>query len=202
MHTYIYLYTYIHVYVSVCMYVYIYMYMHDIMYLCLQTHTHTYIYSRDRESEQDKMIKNYVLNKLESKFNDAARGSYSDYISVYYFMTALILDIFLKILQMDGTLAVASIAFVFSYIWVTTGCHSKKSALQSCDTKKKIFRFFFKCSDFFFEIFFLVAFFFPPLHDYSADVQEYLPHDCSADVRECIPQGRSSWLWWACLRFF
>jgi len=101
------------------------------------THTRTCIYSRDRESEQDKKIKNYVLNKLESKFNDASKGGYSDYISVYYFMTALILDIFLKILQMDGTLAVLSVAFVFSYIWVATGWHSRKSALQSCDTSKE-----------------------------------------------------------------
>lgn len=110
------------------------------------THTRTCIYSRDRESEQDKKIKNYVLNKLESKFNDASKGGYSDYISVYYFMTALILDIFLKILQMDGTLAVLSVAFVFSYIWVATGWHSRKSALQSCEKKKKLeifSRFFF-----------------------------------------------------------
>jgi hypothetical protein len=77
--------------------------------------------TEDKEDEQEKALRKYIIDNLESDFAKAAKGSYSDKISVYYFMTALIFDIFIKILQMDGMLAFASIGMVFTYIWVTTG---------------------------------------------------------------------------------
>jgi len=73
------------------------------------------------ETEQEKKTKAYILDKLEENFYEAAQGGYSDYITVYYFMTSLILDIILAIVQMDGMLAIFSVAIVFIYIWITTG---------------------------------------------------------------------------------
>jgi len=75
----------------------------------------------DKEDEQDNKRKKWIIKELEKDFANAAKGSYSDYLSVYYFMTSLIFDIFIQILMMDGLLAVASINMVFTYIWITTG---------------------------------------------------------------------------------
>jgi len=80
-----------------------------------------YANTATKESEQEKKTKAYILDKLEQNFYKAAQGGYSDYVTVYYFMTSLILDIILAIAQQDGTLAVFSIFMVFFYIWITTG---------------------------------------------------------------------------------
>jgi len=77
--------------------------------------------TRVDEDEQEKKTKKYIIDNLEASFLKASKGGYSDFVTVYYFMTALILDIFLKILQNDGMLAFISIALVFTYIWITTG---------------------------------------------------------------------------------
>ena len=53
--------------------------------------------TEDKEDEQEKALRKYIIDNLESDFAKAAKGSYSDKITVYYFMTALIFDIFIKV---------------------------------------------------------------------------------------------------------
>lgn len=80
--------------------------------------------TEDRADEQEKKMKKYVVDKLEGKMYKASKGSYGDYgkyVSLYYFMTALIFEVFIKILQNDGLLALASIGMVFTYVWIVTG---------------------------------------------------------------------------------
>ena len=56
-----------------------------------------YVNTTHLEDEQDKAIRKYIIDNLEGDFLKAAKGSYSDKITVYYFMTALIFDIFIKV---------------------------------------------------------------------------------------------------------
>ena len=56
-----------------------------------------YMSTEDKEDEQDKKLRKYIIDNLEGDFLKAAGGSYSDKITVYYFMTALIFDVFIKV---------------------------------------------------------------------------------------------------------
>jgi len=80
-----------------------------------------YADTKTNSTQQASKLKEYVLNNLEASFAKASKGGYSEYLNVYYFMTALIFDIFIQILLMDASLAIVSVALVFIYIWITTG---------------------------------------------------------------------------------
>jgi len=58
-----------------------------------------------------------VLDDVEKK----TKRSFSNYLTVYYFMTALLFDVFLDILLRDAILSIASVFTVFVYIWVSVG---------------------------------------------------------------------------------
>ena len=77
--------------------------------------------TEDREDEQQAKVKKYILDNLEGDFAKAAKGGYSDYLTVNYFMTNLIFDIFIQILLNDAIRAILSISLVVTYIWITTG---------------------------------------------------------------------------------
>ena len=42
-------------------------------------------------------MKKWIIKELEKDFAKAAKGSYSDFLTVYYFMTALIFDVFIQV---------------------------------------------------------------------------------------------------------
>jgi len=56
-----------------------------------------YMNTTDQEDEQDAKLRKYIVDNLEGDFFKAAGRSYSDKITVYYYMTALIFDIFIKV---------------------------------------------------------------------------------------------------------
>ena len=58
-----------------------------------------------------------MLDDVEKK----TKRSFSNYLTVYYFMTALLFDVFLDILLRDAILSIASVFTVFVYIWVSVG---------------------------------------------------------------------------------
>ena len=58
-----------------------------------------YLNTSHKEDEQDKKLRKYVIDNLESAFVEASTSKYSDKINVYYFMTALIFDVFIKVSQ-------------------------------------------------------------------------------------------------------
>ena len=56
-----------------------------------------YINTSQEAEEQEKKLRKYIIENLEGQFSVAAGGGYSDQMTVYYFMTALIWDIVLKV---------------------------------------------------------------------------------------------------------
>jgi hypothetical protein len=58
-----------------------------------------YLNTSHKEDEQDKKLRKYVIDNLESAFLEASKSKYSDKINIYYFMTALIFDVFIKVSQ-------------------------------------------------------------------------------------------------------
>jgi hypothetical protein len=56
-----------------------------------------YLNTTHKEKKQDDATKKYIIDNLEKAFAKTASGSYSDKIQVYYFMTALIFDVFIQV---------------------------------------------------------------------------------------------------------
>ena len=56
-----------------------------------------YMNTSQEAEEQEKKLRKYIIENLEGQFSVAAGGGYSDQMTVYYFMTALIWDIVLKV---------------------------------------------------------------------------------------------------------
>ena len=77
--------------------------------------------TEDDEDKQDSKLKTWILDKIIDDVDATTKGDFSKSITVYYFMTAIIFDVFLKILINDAIKVILSIAFVFSYIWITVG---------------------------------------------------------------------------------
>ena len=56
-----------------------------------------YMNTTHKEEEQKNKIKRYILDELYDDFKEANGSGYSDKITVYYFMTALIMDIIIDV---------------------------------------------------------------------------------------------------------
>ncbi len=56
-----------------------------------------YLNTSHEKDKQTRATKQYIIDNLEKDFAKTASGSYSDKIQVYYFMTALIFDIFIQV---------------------------------------------------------------------------------------------------------
>jgi hypothetical protein len=56
-----------------------------------------YLNTSHDKDKQTRATKQYIIDKLEKDFAKTASGSYSDKIQVYYFMTALIFDVFIQV---------------------------------------------------------------------------------------------------------
>jgi hypothetical protein len=75
----------------------------------------------DREGEQDAEVKKYVLDNLYEDMQRVSKKSNSKETNTFYFMTAIIFDIFIKILIQDMSAAILSVLLVFWYLWYMLG---------------------------------------------------------------------------------
>ena len=68
------------------------------------------------KSKSDSRRKKWIMDEKFKTMEKIASTSYNDNVNAYYFMGALIQDVFLKILANDGTFAMLSITFVYLYM--------------------------------------------------------------------------------------
>eukprot|EP00961_Rhodomonas_salina_P208334 2811287-Rhodomonas_salina.1 len=73
------------------------------------------------KSDQEKIVKDYVLDNLYDEMEQVAKKSHSKETNTYYFMGALIFDVFIQILIADALKAIASVLLVFLYLWYMLG---------------------------------------------------------------------------------
>jgi hypothetical protein len=68
------------------------------------------------ESKTETKRKDFIMDELFKTMEKYAGTGYNKEINAYYFMSALINDVFIAILANDGTFAMLSIAFVYFYM--------------------------------------------------------------------------------------
>eukprot|EP00286_Rhodomonas_abbreviata_P000455 CAMPEP_0181291522 /NCGR_PEP_ID=MMETSP1101-20121128/2012_1 /TAXON_ID=46948 /ORGANISM="Rhodomonas abbreviata, Strain Caron Lab Isolate" /LENGTH=1010 /DNA_ID=CAMNT_0023395919 /DNA_START=391 /DNA_END=3423 /DNA_ORIENTATION=- len=75
----------------------------------------------DKEADQEKEVKDYVMDNLYDDIQKVSKRSHSKETNTFYFMTLLIFEVFLQIILMDTMAAIGSVILVFLYVWYMIG---------------------------------------------------------------------------------
>ncbi|CAB9521609.1 dispatched homolog 1 [Seminavis robusta] len=75
----------------------------------------------EADENDDEQRKDYIIDNHLDNMNDQASDDKHPTVNSYYFMVALIVDVILEIVQQDAMKAIASLVFVFLWLFINTG---------------------------------------------------------------------------------
>eukprot|EP00960_Hanusia_phi_P024843 731300-Hanusia_phi.AAC.1 len=67
------------------------------------------------------VLRRWIIDNHLKEIDKATSSGYSSYMDVFYFMSALIFDVLIRILIVDAMNVIMSILLVFFYIWYMVG---------------------------------------------------------------------------------